>query len=89
VAALPKLELYTWGTGSHGCLGLGSTDVQVVPQRNAQLRKSGMVAAVACGTDFTLAVLSSGALFSCGFNNEGQCGSVHIIAPPAPRLVAR
>jgi len=74
VAALPKLELYTWGNGAHGCLGLGSTDVQPLPVRNAGLKKMGLVAAVSCGTDFTLAVMSSGALYSCGFNSEGQTG---------------
>jgi alpha-tubulin suppressor-like RCC1 family protein len=75
VSGLPKLELYTWGGGTNGCLGLGSTDTQLSPVRNSALRKAGMhVARVACGSDFTLAVMSTGALFSCGVNTEGQLG---------------
>lgn len=70
-------QLFVWGSGAHGCLGLGNTDSHAVPQQNAlasKLSPTAHVAQVSCGTDFTLLTLSDGSLFSVGNNHEGQLG---------------
>ena len=68
-------ELYAWGKGEFGRLGLGGSGNQLSPQRLDELTGTGMeVASIAAGSSFNGAVLRSGALYTWGRNEQGQLG---------------
>ena len=68
-------ELYAWGKGETGRLGLGGSSNQPTPQRLDALTGEGMeVAAITAGSSFNAAVLRSGALYTWGLNDHGQLG---------------
>ena len=68
--------LYAFGSNSFGQLGtstdLGGSDP--VPTRVVLPGENGTVTQVAAGSDFTLALTSSGQLYSFGDNDHGQLG---------------
>jgi alpha-tubulin suppressor-like RCC1 family protein len=72
-------EVYTWGDGRTGLLGLGSgtaaTRRVAAPQRvEALVGRAGGVAAVALADAHSLFVSREGAAFASGENKEGQLG---------------
>ena len=68
-------ELWAWGKGEFGRLGLGGSSNQLTPQRVDTLTGPDMeVASVTAGSSFNGAVLSSGALYTFGRNDHGQLG---------------
>ncbi len=68
-------ELYAWGKGEFGRLGLGGSGNQLAPQRLDELTGPGMeVASITAGSSFNAAVLRSGALYTWGRNDHGQLG---------------
>uniref|UniRef100_T1IYS2 HECT-type E3 ubiquitin transferase n=1 Tax=Strigamia maritima TaxID=126957 RepID=T1IYS2_STRMM len=68
-------ELYMWGRGNYGRLGLGSSEDQNVPTLVAAL-KGQRVVDVACGSGDaqTLAVTDTGAVYSWGDGDYGKLG---------------
>lgn len=48
-------QLYTWGWGEHGQLGLGSTSDHTVPQL-VLLKENSLISRVYCGSGFTFAL---------------------------------
>ncbi|CAG7871526.1 unnamed protein product [Brassica rapa] len=66
-------DLYGWGWGRYGNLGLGDRNDRLVPERvtSASGEKMSMVA---CGWRHTIAVSYSGALYTYGWSKYGQLG---------------
>ncbi|ETV87117.1 hypothetical protein, variant 1 [Aphanomyces astaci] len=73
-------DVYGWGNGGNGRLGLGDTGDQSVPMQVTFAHvKSELwgVGAVYCGASHTLAITMQGQLYTWGKNNQGQCGHGH------------
>lgn len=71
-------NIYTWGIGSQGRLGLGDSNNQYVPVRitgssEIPLPSQGF-SHIACGSFNSIALSPSGTLFAWGDNASGQCG---------------
>lgn len=65
--------VYSWGMGTNGQLGLGTTETVFRPQRITALG-SLAVTAVATGLAHSLFLSSDGSVFSCGMNTCGALG---------------
>ncbi|CAH3150225.1 unnamed protein product [Porites lobata] len=73
VALTASKEVYSWGCGEYGRLGLGNEDDCAAPQKvdvPAQCR----LVSVCCGSDFTFLLTSTGRLLGFGNNDENQLG---------------
>jgi hypothetical protein len=74
VAVTADQEVFSWGRGDHGQLGLSSHDSYSTPQRVAlppplSVGQEGVkVAAVCCGSDCSLLITSTGRLLAAGNN---------------------
>ncbi|KAE7997572.1 hypothetical protein FH972_002195 [Carpinus fangiana] len=66
-------ELYGWGWGRYGNLGLGDRNDRLVPEKVSAVNGEKMVM-VACGWRHTISVSSSGALYTYGWSKYGQLG---------------
>jgi len=71
-------EIWAWGEGQLGQLGLGRCTCRRVPElvlrKCDKHRDGGLFTSVSCGWAHTLAVATCNCLFSWGFNNFGQLG---------------
>ncbi|KAJ0400988.1 hypothetical protein P43SY_003542 [Pythium insidiosum] len=79
-----------WGWGGNGQLGLGDRDSRIKPQvvrSLASVAVRGSVAQVVCGSRFTVALTTRGALFAWGKNDYGQLGTGDNRAQIEPRLI--
>jgi alpha-tubulin suppressor-like RCC1 family protein len=65
--------LVSWGKGSHGQLGLGSLESVEVP---TAIRFEDPVASIACGSEHTMVITKQGYLFTCGWGEHGNLGTV-------------
>jgi alpha-tubulin suppressor-like RCC1 family protein len=68
--------LYSFGDGTHGATGLGSTDVVAVPTL-IQSMYALPVVSIATGSNHTLAITATGALYAWGFARYGAIGTGH------------
>ena len=75
VAVMSTGELWSWGYGSFGQLGHGDQQNQLVPRRVEALAAERVVQ-VAAGPYHTVAVTSTGALWTWGSGRNGQLGHV-------------
>ncbi|GFY87472.1 regulator of chromosome condensation (RCC1) family protein [Actinidia rufa] len=66
-------ELYGWGWGRYGNLGLGDRKDRLVPEKVSSIETEKMVL-VACGWRHTISVSSSGGLYTYGWSKYGQLG---------------
>ncbi|KAK4490630.1 hypothetical protein RD792_001318 [Penstemon davidsonii] len=66
-------ELYGWGWGRYGNLGLGDRYDRLVPWKVETVKAEKMVL-VACGWRHTISVSSSGNLYTYGWSKYGQLG---------------
>ncbi|KAG8383900.1 hypothetical protein BUALT_Bualt04G0062200 [Buddleja alternifolia] len=66
-------ELYGWGWGRYGNLGLGDRDDRLVPGKVSTVEGEKMTL-VACGWRHTISVSSSGSLYTYGWSKYGQLG---------------
>ncbi|KAL4238486.1 Serine/threonine-protein kinase Nek9 [Mactra antiquata] len=74
VVALTKDgDVYTWGYGEFGRLGLGSEDDFATPQK-AELRKPYQVKHVYAGIDGTAILTHTGRVIACGSNEFNKLG---------------
>ncbi|KAJ9528699.1 hypothetical protein QJQ45_020596 [Haematococcus lacustris] len=70
-----KGELYSWGLGCNGELGLGRwSPIELALPRQCSSPHMRVVS-VACGANHTLAIAETGTLWSCGRNRHGQLGT--------------
>ena len=68
-------NLYSWGNGGRGQLGLGSCCFRLVPTLVGAWAFGGTpVVMAACGYAHTLVVTYDGALWACGWGENGQLG---------------
>jgi len=84
-------DLYVWGAGSQGRLGLGDLEDRRVPTRVQAGWDGSSVRMVSCGGTHddahTLAVTQAGAVWSWGANASGQLGLGDLAARTAPTRV--
>nr|AIA22173.1 UVR8 [Gentiana rigescens] len=66
-------ELYGWGWGRYGNLGLGDRNDRLVPEKVSAVEGEKM-SLVACGWRHTICVSSSGSLYTYGWSKYGQLG---------------
>ncbi|KAG6657278.1 ultraviolet-B receptor UVR8-like [Carya illinoinensis] len=66
-------ELYGWGWGRYGNLGLGDRSDRLVPEKVSAIDGEKMIM-VACGWRHTISVSSSGGLYTYGWSKYGQLG---------------
>ncbi|PKA54527.1 Ultraviolet-B receptor UVR8 [Apostasia shenzhenica] len=66
-------DLYGWGWGQYGNLGLGDRSDRLIPEKISTNDGQQMVL-VACGWRHTITVSSSGALYTYGWSKYGQLG---------------
>ncbi|XP_064956129.1 ultraviolet-B receptor UVR8-like isoform X2 [Musa acuminata AAA Group] len=66
-------DLYGWGWGRYGNLGLGDRNDRLIPEKVASIKGEKMVL-VACGWRHTITVSSSGNLYTYGWSKYGQLG---------------
>lgn len=67
-------DVFTWGCGRSGKLGLGSASDACSPSRVEALVGRGHVTRAAMGEEHSLFLDRRGRVWSCGENKEGQCG---------------
>jgi alpha-tubulin suppressor-like RCC1 family protein len=68
-------DLYTFGFGQHGQLGLRSNKNCCSPELVTDLESKSIVR-VAAGWNHSLALSDRGDLFACGYGQQGQLGLV-------------
>ncbi|CAM8881824.1 unnamed protein product [Rhodiola kirilowii] len=73
VAVTEDGELYGWGWGRYGNLGLGDRNDRLVPQKVSSSHGEKMTQ-VACGWRHTISVTSLGGLYTYGWSKYGQLG---------------
>lgn len=66
-------NLYGWGWGRYGNLGLGDRNDRLVPEKVSAVNGEKMIQ-VACGWRHTISVSSSGGLYTYGWSKYGQLG---------------
>uniref|UniRef100_A0A8C2UPS5 non-specific serine/threonine protein kinase n=1 Tax=Chinchilla lanigera TaxID=34839 RepID=A0A8C2UPS5_CHILA len=66
-------EVYSWGCGEYGRLGLDSEEDYYVPQR-VDVPKALIIVAVQCGSDGTFLLTQSGKVLACGLNEFNKLG---------------
>ncbi|XP_069771956.1 serine/threonine-protein kinase Nek9 isoform X2 [Narcine bancroftii] len=78
VALTRNKEVFSWGCGEHGRLGLDSEDDYPYPER-VDLPVSLSVVSVQCGSDGTFFVTQSGKVLACGNNEYNKLGLNHYL----------
>lgn len=78
-------QVYTFGDGSIGQLGHGTTTGRVTQPRQVGVLADRAVAQVACGKGHTLALTDKGDVYSWGCGDSGQLG----LGRPQPNFVPR
>nr|XP_038967977.1 serine/threonine-protein kinase Nek9 isoform X1 [Rattus norvegicus] len=66
-------EVYSWGCGEYGRLGLDSEEDYYTPQR-VDVPKALIIVAVQCGCDGTFLLTQSGKVLACGLNEFNKLG---------------
>lgn len=84
----PDGPLWSWGTNSHGALGIGtaSPSLRLYPMYVNNVHVNDIMA-VDGGTQWGLALDASGSLWSWGYNEYGQLGNATTTDTNAPGLV--
>lgn len=66
-------EVYSWGCGEYGRLGLDSEEDYYTPQK-VDVPKALIIVAVQCGCDGTFLLTQSGKVLACGLNEFNKLG---------------
>ncbi|XP_011926279.1 PREDICTED: serine/threonine-protein kinase Nek9 isoform X4 [Cercocebus atys] len=66
-------EVYSWGCGEYGRLGLDSEEDYYIPQK-VDVPKALIIVAVQCGCDGTFLLTQSGKVLACGLNEFNKLG---------------
>lgn len=78
VALTRNREVFAWGCGEHGRLGLDSEEDYPYPER-VDLPVSLSVVSVQCGSDGTFLITQSGKVLACGSNEYNKLGLNHYL----------
>jgi alpha-tubulin suppressor-like RCC1 family protein len=73
IVVTDESQVFAWGCGDDGALGMGDTTSSTIPQRIASLDGK-MITKVSCGSRHTLALTAKGLVFCWGWNSYGQLG---------------
>ncbi|XP_004503906.1 ultraviolet-B receptor UVR8-like isoform X2 [Cicer arietinum] len=73
VAITEDGDLYGWGWGQYGNLGLGDTNNRSIPEK-VTVDHGEKIVMVSCGWRHTISVSSSGGLYTHGWGKYGQLG---------------
>ncbi|XP_041376669.1 uncharacterized protein LOC121389122 [Gigantopelta aegis] len=73
VAVGSKGEVFSWGQGADGRLGLGSDENHCVPAK-VKIDEPVMLQRVWCGEDGTMFLSDVGSVFACGSNENNKLG---------------
>eukprot|EP00752_Nemacystus_decipiens_P015195 g13530.t1 len=74
LAASKGGDLYVWGRGDSGQLGLGDRDSKQIPTLNAAFPEGTEISQVVVGENHSLAMTKAGGLFSWGHGDRGRLG---------------
>jgi len=75
-AVIDNGDVYTWGVGEYGALGISDSETQWFPVQMGFVENSKVYAKnVSCGTRHTAIVDDKGRLFVCGAGDAGQLGT--------------
>ncbi|XP_066483452.1 serine/threonine-protein kinase Nek9 isoform X1 [Tiliqua scincoides] len=66
-------EVYTWGCGEYGRLGLDSEEDHSIPQK-VEIQKTSNIISVQCGSDGTFLLTQAGKVLACGLNEFNKLG---------------
>ncbi|XP_013917019.1 PREDICTED: serine/threonine-protein kinase Nek9 [Thamnophis sirtalis] len=66
-------EVYTWGCGEYGRLGLDSEEDHSIPQK-VEIQKTSHIVSVQCGSDGTFLLTQAGKVLACGLNEFNKLG---------------
>ncbi|XP_070570494.1 LOW QUALITY PROTEIN: alsin-like [Ptychodera flava] len=80
-----QTEVWSWGRGSHGQLGQGDLLDRVLPTVVKPLSAKNVIK-VTSGSAHSLALTSSGQVYSWGSNNDGQLGHSGQLAPKRVKI---
>ncbi|XP_078620370.1 uncharacterized protein LOC144887197 [Branchiostoma floridae x Branchiostoma japonicum] len=69
-------EVFAWGRGKHGCLGLGDEEDHFSPQE-VQISEPVFIREVKCGVDGTMFLTDMGSVLACGNNENNKLGLNH------------
>jgi E3 ubiquitin-protein ligase HERC2 len=79
-------DVYAWGLGEGGRLGLGDSRTQLTPRLLKSLRQVNVIH-IACGERHSLALTSEGQVYSWGAGANGRLGHGDELVQSAPRLI--
>lgn len=82
-------QIYTWGTGHMGELGLAYLEKTDEPTKVVKVPPHTNWAQVACGKEHTLALTDGGILYAWGANELGQLGLGHTKPVDRPTRIHR
>ena len=70
-----NMQLYCWGSNSHGQLGLGTRELDsyALPTE-MQCFRGRAIKQIGCGQFHTVFVMQDGTVFTCGSNDNGELG---------------
>ncbi|KAL7693108.1 putative regulator of chromosome condensation 1/beta-lactamase-inhibitor protein II [Plasmopara halstedii] len=82
--------VFTFGQNTYGELALGDTNDRSIPTRVELGTSSDQihVVDVACGNEHTVILYENGDVFTCGYNNNGQCATGTTEQVPTPQFSA-
>jgi alpha-tubulin suppressor-like RCC1 family protein len=86
-AAVTTGPVYVWGADANGEAGTGTTSPDTTPVE-AQLPTGVDATAVAGGSNYSLALTSTGSIYGWGQNNSGQLGNGTEVQDTTPTLVS-
>jgi TBC1 domain family member 6 len=82
-------SLYTWGCGTSGQLGLGtSTKEAVIPRMNETIRDRGRCSSVQCNHAFTACLMANGEVYTWGSGEFGRLGHGDLSSSFTPKMVS-
>lgn len=88
LALSDKGEVFSWGIGTDGCLGLGSLDMVVVPFPIDYFREQGInVKNIEAGYYHSAAITNESVLYTWGWGESGQLGHGDFKSQGYPKLV--
>eukprot|EP00794_Sanderia_malayensis_P005950 gene5950-6640_t len=87
VALADDGEVYTWGCGQYGRLGLGTEDDSAVPEQMPLPPNCSNIIAIKCGLDNTLILTGHGHVVGCGSNEFNKMAFSNRVATHGGRAM--